>query len=86
MKLKSPLGYALAAAAFALTVSPETRNTARKLAVKATEVILDVVEQAKMAGAKLNALAQESSAKQAANTRTSTRKLEAQSEHIGRFD
>jgi hypothetical protein len=86
MKLKSPLGYALAAAAFALTVSPETRKTARLLAVKGTEMVLDLVEQAKSAGAKVNEFAQESGTKQTANTPTYTQSLESHSQHKGRFD
>jgi hypothetical protein len=44
---KSPLGFALAAAALVLTVSPEARQATRRLAVKGTTVILDLVDQAR---------------------------------------
>lgn len=47
--LKSPVGVALGAVGLLLALSPDARKTARKWAVKATEYILDVSEQAKEA-------------------------------------
>ncbi len=44
---KSPLGIILTAAALVFVASPEARATTRKLAVKGTAVILDLVEQAR---------------------------------------
>ncbi len=45
--LKSPIGMALGAAAVLLALSPGARKTARKWAVKATEYVLELSEQAK---------------------------------------
>lgn len=39
--IKSPFGILLAAAGVLLVMSPDARNTARKLAVKGTELVLD---------------------------------------------
>ena len=44
---KSPLGFVITAAAIILTVSPEARNATRRLAVKGTTVLLDLVDQAR---------------------------------------
>lgn len=44
---KSPLGFILTAAAVILALSPEAREGARKMAVKGTGAILDVVEKAR---------------------------------------
>ncbi|TJY44151.1 hypothetical protein E5161_01780 [Cohnella pontilimi] len=48
--LKSPWGVALGAVGLLLALSPDARKTARKWAVKATEYVLDLSEQAKEAG------------------------------------
>jgi hypothetical protein len=45
--IKSPFGAGLAAAALLLALSPEARKTARKWAVKAAEMALDITEQAR---------------------------------------
>lgn len=45
--LKSPFGILLGAAAIVLAVSPEARKAARRLAVKGTELLLDVTDQIK---------------------------------------
>ncbi|TDF93036.1 hypothetical protein [Paenibacillus piri] len=45
--IKSPLGFIFAAAAIVLAVSPEARKAARKLAVKGTEMLLEVADQIK---------------------------------------
>jgi hypothetical protein len=47
--IKSPFAAALGAAALLLALSPEARKTARKWAVKAAEMALDLSEQAKEA-------------------------------------
>ncbi|GAA3406931.1 hypothetical protein ACFFNY_25250 [Paenibacillus hodogayensis] len=51
--IKSPVGLALSAAALLLALSPEARKTARKWAVKATEMALDLSEQAKTAASSI---------------------------------
>ncbi|TBL76548.1 hypothetical protein [Paenibacillus thalictri] len=45
--MKSPIAFLFAAAAVVLAVSPEARKAARRLAVKGTELILDVTDQVK---------------------------------------
>lgn len=47
--LKSPFGILIGAAAIALAVSPEARKAARRLAVKGTEMLLEVSDQIKEA-------------------------------------
>jgi hypothetical protein len=47
--IKSPVGIALGAVTLLLALSPDARKTARKWAVKATEYVLDMSEQAKSA-------------------------------------
>ncbi|WP_179223693.1 MULTISPECIES: hypothetical protein [Paenibacillus] len=44
---KLPIGYVLAGAAMMLAFSPEARKTMRKFAVKGTEAVLNLTEQAK---------------------------------------
>jgi hypothetical protein len=51
MMIKSPLGIAFVAAAVLLSVSPEARKAARKLAVRGTELLLDLSDQVKNAAA-----------------------------------
>ncbi|WP_240420816.1 hypothetical protein [Paenibacillus periandrae] len=63
MKLKSPLGYALITVAVAFSLLPETRKAARQLAVKGTEVILDLVDQAKSSTSMLSKFVQDPSTK-----------------------
>ncbi|SEB62736.1 hypothetical protein [Paenibacillus sp. GP183] len=46
---KSPFGLTLAAVALLLALSPEARNTVRKMAIKATETALDLSEKTKEA-------------------------------------
>lgn len=53
---KSPLGFALAAAAVVLTVSPEAREATRRLAIKGTAYILDLVDQARNSTIPMNQL------------------------------
>jgi hypothetical protein len=65
IKLKSPIGYALAAAAVILSTSPEARKALRQLAVKGTEFIMDLSEQAKAATSKMSTYVQDSQTKQA---------------------
>jgi hypothetical protein len=64
IKIKSPIGYALAAAAVALSISPEARKVARQLAVKGTEFILDLSEQAKAVTSKMSTFVQDTQTKQ----------------------
>lgn len=45
--IKSPIGFLLAAAGLVLAFSPEARKTVRKLAVKGTELLLDMNDQIK---------------------------------------
>ncbi|WP_282936281.1 hypothetical protein [Paenibacillus sp. RC67] len=47
--LKSPFGILIGAAAFVLAVSPEARKAARRLAVKGTEMVLEVSDHIKEA-------------------------------------
>ncbi|MDB5055321.1 MAG: hypothetical protein JWM44_3371 [Bacilli bacterium] len=44
---KSPIGFAVAAIAIILTLSPEARKSVRKFAVKGTETLLDLTDQIK---------------------------------------
>jgi hypothetical protein len=44
--IKSPIGFLITAAALIFALSPEARHGARRLAVKGTEVFLDLKEQA----------------------------------------
>ncbi|WP_434510409.1 hypothetical protein [Desulfitobacterium sp. AusDCA] len=48
---KSPLGFVLGATALVLTVSPEARQATRRLAVKGTAVLLDLIDQARSTAA-----------------------------------
>jgi Mg2+ and Co2+ transporter CorA len=49
--IKSPIGFLLTAAAVILAISPEARKATRKLAVKGTAVVLDIIDQVKDATA-----------------------------------
>jgi hypothetical protein len=43
--LRSPIGWMIGATVVMLTLSPDARKTARRLAVKGTATVLDIVEQ-----------------------------------------
>jgi hypothetical protein len=49
--VKSPLGIVFVAAAVILSVSPDARKTARKWAVRGTELLLELTDQVKHAAA-----------------------------------
>jgi hypothetical protein len=43
--LRSPIGWMLGATVVMLTLSPDARKTVRRMAVKGTATVLDIVEQ-----------------------------------------
>jgi hypothetical protein len=52
--LKSPIGLVIAAGSLILALSPEARKTARRWAVKGTELLLETSDQIKAAASSLD--------------------------------